>query len=150
MNAIKKWFVGWMHGGPHFRVGAPTRPYMLRWYLIPRNWLCNVYLHKFLRDDDDRALHDHPWASVSLLLKGKYTEVTTSGRVVYSAPSIRFRSSTFSHRVELNGGTAWTLFLTGRTVRNWGFHCPKGWVRWQDFVDHDDTGNVGKGCGEMG
>ena len=148
--AIAKWFLGWMVGGPHFRIGDPAQPYMLRWYVLPRNKLFNIYLHKILRDDDDRALHDHPWMSVSLLLKGKYTEVTDAGRESYSAPAIRLRYSTFSHRIELHGGTAWTLFFTGPVIRNWGFHCPKGWVRWQDFVDHNDRGNVGKGCGEMG
>ena len=29
------------------------------------------------------------------------------------------------------------------------FHCPQGWRHWRDFVDEHDTGQVGRGCGEM-
>jgi hypothetical protein len=88
---------------------------------------------------------------------------------------IRFRKATASHRLQLRndyskghwvenhaqighttGGSvwsvprmpAWTLFITGRRVRDWGFHCPKGWVPWQEFTDPTDSGRVGKGCGE--
>lgn len=61
---------------PNFVIGRPEDPYLLRWFLVPRNRFLNVYLHKFLRDDDDRALHDHPWWFVSVVLKGTYREVT--------------------------------------------------------------------------
>ena len=33
-----------------------------------------------MRDDEDRALHDHPWHNVSLLLVGQYIEVTPLAR----------------------------------------------------------------------
>jgi hypothetical protein len=46
---------------PDFIIGGADNPYLLRWWIIPRNRWCNVYLHKILRDDDPRALHDHPW-----------------------------------------------------------------------------------------
>jgi hypothetical protein len=62
---------------PDFVIGGHENPYLLRWWLIPRNPVFNVYLHKFLRDDDDRALHDHPWLWCSVLLRGEYIEVTT-------------------------------------------------------------------------
>jgi hypothetical protein len=45
---------------PDFVIGGDS-PYMLRWWIIPRNKFFNIYLHRFLRSDDDRALHDHPW-----------------------------------------------------------------------------------------
>lgn len=62
---------------PDFVIGGHANPYLLRWWLIPRNPLFNIYLHKFLRDDDDRALHDHPWFWCSILLRGEYVEVTS-------------------------------------------------------------------------
>ena len=46
---------------PDFVIGGSDNPYLLRWFLIPRNPVFNVYLHKFMRSDDDRALHTHPW-----------------------------------------------------------------------------------------
>ena len=45
---------------PDFVIGGADRPYMRRWYLVPKNTQLNVYLHHFRRSDDDRALHDHP------------------------------------------------------------------------------------------
>ncbi len=57
-----------------------------------------------------------------------------------------------AHRVELltryrRPLPVWTLFITGPRVRDWGFHCPSGWRRWQDFVAETPDGNtVGPGC----
>jgi hypothetical protein len=141
---------------PDFIVGNPESPYLLRWYLMPRNRWLNVYLHKFLRDDDDRALHDHPWPSVSVVLSGGYYEITTGPdntleRRWYGPRSVRFRTARCAHRIELarrdgQPVACRTLFLTGPRVREWGFHCPQGWVHWRDFVDVTNTGNIGKGC----
>ena len=163
LERLKKWLLGWLHGGPHFVVGDPARPYMLRWYILPRNPLLNVYLHKFVRDDDDRALHDHPWPSVSVLLKGRYLE-QMHGKNLLGEPGIIkvmrswqwwslfgipivFRRATHRHRIELiDGDPAWTLFVTGPVVRDWGFWCPKGFVPWQKFVEPNAPGQVGRGC----
>ena len=147
MNAIWKWFKGWTHRGPHFVIGDPQQPYMKRWYILPRNPILNVYLHQFLHDDDDRALHDHPWPSVSICVKGRLRDITESRRREIGFGGVAIRRSTHAHRIELLTPTAWTLFLTGPTLREWGFHCPQGWVHWRDFVDHTNTGNIGKGCG---
>lgn len=150
MESLYKWFMGWVTGGPHFRVGSPDSPYMLRWYVIPRNHWFNIYLHKFLKDDDDRALHDHPWASFSVLLWGSYREHTPDGVQDFGPGSLIYRNSEYRHRVELiDRQPAWTLFMTGPTIRVWGFWCPQGFVKWTDFVDQDDHGNTGRGCGEV-
>lgn len=138
---------------PDFIVGGKDNPYLLRWFVIPRNPVFNIYLHRFLRSDEDRALHDHPWASVSWILQGAYTEhevlyggVKTRDWLIEG--DIKFRASgKFAHRVELTDGECWTLFVTGPRYRNWGFHCEKaGWVPWQKFVNVGDRGTVGKGC----
>jgi len=122
---------------------------MLRWYLVPRNRWFNVYLHKIVRSDDDRALHDHPWASLSVIINGRYVEQTDAGRRSYRCGSIIYRGSGYRHRIEVaTGECAWTLFITGPKVREWGFWCPKGFVVWHEFVDINDTGSVGRGCGE--
>ena len=41
-----------------------------------------------------------------------------------------------------------TVFVFFRNVREWGFHCPRGWVPWQQFVASDNPGAIGTGCGE--
>lgn len=133
---------------PDFIVGGAEDPYLRRWWLIPRNAVLNVYLHQFLRSDDDRALHDHPWPSVSLLLAGGYLEHTPGARKRWFGPgAVIVRRPRAAHRIEiLPRGQAWTLFITGPRVRLWGFHCPGGWRPWHEFVDARDAGAIGRGC----
>lgn len=145
---------------PDFVIGGTEWPYLLRWYVIPRNRWFNIYLHLFLRSDDDRALHSHPWRwNVSVLLSGSYTEVLPADpavpagetvSVVREQGDIKFRWGESYHRVELTKGAVWTLFLTGRNVREWGFACPKGFKHWRDFTAARDgePGRVGPGCAE--
>lgn len=149
-----------MRRAPDFVIGPPADPYLRRWWVIPRNYRFNIYLHHFLHSDEDRALHDHPWINCSILLKGSYLEHLPSGEVKLRkawrpwAPwRLVFRKPKAAHRIELlaaNGKvlSAWSLFLTGPTVRTWGFHCPRGWVDWRTFTKQDAPGEVGRGCGE--
>jgi len=133
-------------------IGGAERPYLLRWWVIPRNPVFNIYLHRFMRSDDDRALHDHPWCNLSILIEGAYTEHTIAAggvelRAVRQAGDWKFRRGTAAHRIELHAGPCWTLFITGPRYRRWGFHCAKaGWIHWKRFVAADDAGAIGKGC----
>jgi hypothetical protein len=157
-QTLWQWLCVLLSGEPHFYIGGKERPYMLRWYVVPRNRWLNVYLHKFMRDDDDRALHDHPWNFVSVMLWGSYWEWQDWGGVIHGARrawlSFAFRRATDQHRVTLRRDDAgqpipcWTLVFTGPKVRTWGFWCPKGFVPWTEFVATDDAGAVGKGCGD--
>lgn len=189
---------------PDFIVGSESieGAYLLRWFLTPWrrsqtrwrkratrypttwnriragaiNALPNLYLHCFLRDDDDRALHDHPSWAVSFMLANGYREHTIAEggihqRRVYFAGSLRFLPTKHVHRIELlpawwmaadmdaafdryatsptEQARCWTLFLFGPTLREWGFHCPeKGWVPWQQFTAAGKPGEIGPGCGE--
>jgi hypothetical protein len=133
---------------PDCVIGPPDNPYLRRWWLIPRNRWFNLYLHNILRDDDDRALHDHPWANLSILLRGAYREVTPRGTHLRKRGSFVLRWATAAHRLEVERGPVWTLFITGPVVREWGFHCPKAWVHWREFVKPGSPGEVGRGCGE--
>lgn len=180
---------------PDFIVGLTSDggPYLLRWYLTP--WrrtqtryrtlagaratrfnkaraylfglLPNLYLHKFCRDDDDRALHDHPSWACSLILSQGYIEHTIAAggihhRREYRPGDLRFLPTRHTHRIELlklrdfiatqpdndSPLPCWTLFLFGPTLREWGFHCPvRGWVHWREFTAEDNPGEIGPGCG---
>lgn len=182
---------------PDFIVGEddPLGAYLHRWYItsysgwyrtIPeeqrnlwqrfvRCWP-NIYFHKFLRSDNDEALHDHPWHNLSILLKGEYNEHTIAKGGINSrkrrTPGLRsgvkFRSAWAAHRVELltifdidkmTGEDrpislpSWSLFLTGPKLRVWGFHCRKGWKPFDKFLRADTynkgNSNRGTGCGEL-
>jgi len=135
---------------PDFIIGGAEAPYLRRWWLVPRNALVNIYLHQFLRSDDDRALHDHMYVNLSVLLEGEYVEHTIAQGGVcrarrYAAGDWRIRLPTTAHRIEVDS-PCWSLFITGPRVRQWGFHCPRGWRHWRDFVDDRDHGAAGRGC----
>lgn len=151
---VKQWLIDQaFKREPDVIIGGQENPYMKRWWLIPRNRFFNIYLHHFLRSDDDRALHDHPWLNISWLLTGQYLEhrILAGGihqKNEYQADDCIVRlSGAYSHRIELHKGPVWTLFITGPVYRKWGFHCPDaGWVYYRDFVTADDEGAIGKGC----
>jgi len=138
-----------------FQIG-PSRndPYMLRWWVIPRNPIFNIYLHKILHDDDDSALHDHPWASLSFMVEGELVEhykaidSDCARKRILKAGQWVYRKAKFAHRLQLKSDQCVTVFITGPKIRDWGFHCPKGWVPWRDFVSKTDKGSIGRGCGE--
>jgi hypothetical protein len=159
------WFTTLLCGRPHFVIGSADDPYLLRWYLVPRNRHVNIYLHKFLRSDDDRALHDHPWWFASVILHGGYSEITASHdgtlkQQLRQAPSVRgrgrgvlaYRPAQWRHRVSLfvrdgHEQPCWTLIVTGPKTRDWGFWCPQGFVSWQRFTDTvEGSSVVGRGC----
>lgn len=152
---------------PDVVIGGQDKRYLRRWFVIPRNPVFNVYLHQFLRSDDDRALHDHPWLfNASWLLMGAYIEHTIKAggicvRTFRETGSFKFRWGAAPHRIELltiadfvtslpvnrRPISCWTLFITGPRVREWGFYCmERGWIHWKRFTAADDPGVIGPGC----
>ena len=130
-------------------------PYKLRWYLIPRNKLLNIYLHNIIGSDDERALHDHRSHNISILLKGSYIEHFKDNKIVRNAICVVFRKGETPHRLQLfkdpfNWGKelpTWSIFIKLKDYRDWGFWCPQGWRHWEEFVSKTEDGNtVGKGC----
>jgi hypothetical protein len=126
------------------------KAFLHRWFLLPKNKFCNIYLHNFTRDDEDRALHDHPWFNLSVLLKGQYIEHTIDAggvhrRTVLNAGDLKFRAPWDAHRVECikeydEGGAlrpipCWSLFITGPVQHGWGFHCPGEWTSRDKFSE---------------
>ena len=91
--SVRQRIIDWAAArSPDFIIGGHEDPYLLRWFLIPRNPVFNVYVHLFLRSDEDRALHDHPWAAnCSILLEGQYLEHTPAGEFVRRAGDWKFR-----------------------------------------------------------
>lgn len=100
---------------PDFVIGSEDNPYLHRWWIIPKNRLFNIYLHKFMRSDDDRALHDHPWSwNLSIIIRGSYIEHMPKNKKTFgkdgdfrTVTKIRkawrpvFRWGTTPHRIEL-------------------------------------------------
>jgi len=107
-----------------------------------------VYLHKIHQSDHDRALHDHPWPFISLLLWGSYqedthpepkpgifnTRIRLRRRIRFL--NIRLRPDA-PHRLELDRGKVYTLVFGGRKVREWGFWTDEGFVHHREYLGEE-------------
>src|SRR5258706_648975 len=110
--------------------GLQMCPLLIRYFLF-RSKLLGIYLHRLCRSDEDRALHDHPWAFISIILTSGYVEHTPRGKQWHGPGSILLRPAKWQHRLELDK-PAWTLVIRFRRVREWGFHWPARWIPWQE------------------
>lgn len=103
-------------------IGPSECPMMRRWvFEVP--WF-SIRLHNFLRSDDMRHLHDHPWWFVTLILRGSYYDITEIDGERYASDrlkpgSIRFRPANHAHAVSTKG--CWSIVVTGPINRRWGF-----------------------------
>ncbi|AFM20672.1 hypothetical protein Mycch_6072 (plasmid) [Mycolicibacterium chubuense NBB4] len=142
---IAEWLRILVSGRPHQVIGDDQRnPYLLRWFLIPRNPVINIYRHRFCRSDPS-VPHDHPWHFASIVLSGHYREIGQHHTIVRGPGSVAFRRASAQHRVELIGHPVTTIIITGPRCRGWGFWCPRPdahprFVPWQQFGSG--------GCGE--
>lgn len=140
--------------------------YLSRFYLYPPHtagesdqdsdeaW--GISLHHFHRSDEDLELHNHPWGwGFSIILTGGYEEERrvehprTSDIFGLTGTCVEkraFRPGRFNiirandfHRVLLldpkNG--AWTLFVHGPRIQDWGFWDPLTHVyeAWRPFIE---------------
>jgi len=149
---------------PDLTIGPRSNPQTYRWHLwLPKSWYAagwRLNLHQWFKSDDDRALHDHRGDSFSIILWGGYYEVSSHAweplkRKWYGPGSILWRQGETPHRVELKPGAAgkvWTLWLRAPFRREWGFWCPKGWRRYDEYIAERDytkpgsVSSVGRGC----
>lgn len=114
--------------------------YLIRWRLAQFRGR-RVYLHHILATDWAREPHDHPKDFISIGLMGRYVEeiyrvderfrrerkLVLWGRKRYTAPWIRRFRGELIHRLCVHHGeTAWTICLTSRPRREWGFFSEDG------------------------
>lgn len=105
--------------------------YLRRLYLLRTPWF-QVMLHRILRPDPDRHLHDHPWDFLSLVLRGWYQE--QRGRRIHTRRWWNFCRAEGAHKITVVSPDCITLVFTGRKRRDWGFHTPTGWVHWKSYI----------------
>lgn len=139
---------------PYFHIYGPDgRLYMRRWWLLPKwcldfdsrrgypmpkKWMpFSIRLHHIVRPDADRHLHDHPFNFRTIVLAGGYMEQTEPDGPVrpilpgdtYRSPARRF------HRIAIvTDAGAWSLFIMGRRVNDWGFLVDGHKVPWQQYL----------------
>lgn len=103
-----------------------NRPYLRRWYLIERPRV-QVMLHHICQPDADRWLHDHPWPFLAVVLSGGYEQTRLTRRGQQRRTRVR-RVNVIgrrgAHRIETVDPDTWTLVVTGRRLRTWGYRVP--------------------------
>lgn len=109
--------------------------YLHRWHMLTRpkrRW--NVYLHHILAPDPGEHLHDHPANSISIVLRGTYTERLQDGTLRHNRPgTIRFRRAEEAHRIiGVAPAGCWTIWIRGGHRRKWGFWVDGTWVPWDE------------------
>jgi hypothetical protein len=107
-----------------------TEPYLVRYSLITTKWF-SLKLHNILSSDDE-CLHDHPWAYMSILLKGRYIEESETGFKAYGRGAVLVRRAKWKHRLHI-GKPVWSLVITFRKTREWGFWTRKGFIHWKEY-----------------
>jgi hypothetical protein len=100
-------------------LGDPNCPYLYRWMIIIFGY--SIRLHHWIKSDDRRFFHDHSCNFISIVLKGRYKNVTPDGIFNIHAPSIWQSNATKRHYLDIPKEGAWTLLLCGRPIQKWGF-----------------------------
>lgn len=133
---------GWIIGG--FSLGLERtvvqvggEPYLGRLMLYVAGF--SFRLHKFYRGDDLRAPHDHPWPFWTLPLCRGYKELRPGARGLLwpnwvDGWRLHYRPSKYQHIVVDPPKPFWTIVVTGRKNRGWGF-WPRGkaFVPWREW-----------------
>jgi hypothetical protein len=137
----RKW--KWMEHRELTYVDAPS-PFMIRYILIATPW-GDIKVHNILRPDHGRDMHDHPWPFLAVILRGGYTEQVperwVDGQPKGIKKQYRGRGSvyrvpaTYVHRIHslYTKPATWSLVLTGKRCREWGYWAETGWVDWKTY-----------------
>lgn len=107
------------------------KPYLSRYYFLGKDRKSfNIFLHQFHRSDTDIGvdgeglLHSHPFRwSFSIILVAGYTEERVQPDGSIKKKTVRplgfnFLSQKHYHRVDLDNGKAWTIFITGPRTKS--------------------------------
>jgi len=133
------------------RIESEGDLYLWRLRVVQTPWGA-IYLHRFARPDRDRHLHDHPWAFVSVVLRGGYTE---QWRKIVGYPgsgwvnvtqrrrgSIHKVGLDICHRIDsIRPGTT-TLVFCGPRSRMWGFYTENGWLPFGEYLATEGAGGT--------
>lgn len=132
--------------------------YMARYCFFETRWL-SARVHHLATADSDRHFHDHPWAFVSLMLRGAYVEerprsifpcfdfTPTPNQLQWEdecgeaytltlrkAGSLALRHAPDRHRISVVMPDTWSLFVYGPERQWWGFYTPQGKIYFQDYA----------------
>lgn len=103
----------------------PTETYLTRWRIIQTPY-GSLYLHRMDGPDSRDTLHDHPWAFLSIILRGSYFEQRLNLRT--RRKELKFhrffnlmRRDDAHYIQEILRYPTWTFLFVGRRRRTWGY-----------------------------
>ena len=118
-------------------LGEKECPYAFRYVFIFFGFA--IRIHKWIRSDDKRNFHDHPWWFITFVLKGSYTDVYNDNNIIKQDTlkrfKLRYRPSNHRHYVDVPKEGCWTILLTGRPIRKWGFYIDGKFKRPLKYFD---------------
>lgn len=108
-----------------------------RWAVVETK-LFNIYVHNILKSDEEQDPHDHPWAFLSFVLSGGYSERVWAPfgthLFVRGPGAIVYHSTKDFHKLTLLRDQAWTLVFTGsRTHDPWGYRTMSSWIDYKTY-----------------
>lgn len=110
-------------------IAIEGRPYLER-YSVGKIFGVSFYLHRFVGSDEERQVHDHPWAwAKAIILKGGYVEEVVCALDLERGwiSKTRYRrwyndlGPHVFHRIVSPVPGTWTLFFHGERIKSWGF-----------------------------
>lgn len=128
----------------------PSQIYLRRWNVITTPWF-SLKVHNIRLPDGDRALHCHPWAFGTLILKGGYLEelpidpnqrqgVWRTRLVRRNRFSWHRLSAEGLHRIHEVEPDTWTFVISTGTQRQWGFAPRAGeWYPYYRYLGIEPT-----------
>lgn len=149
---VRRWLIVRAQRTPYFHLDG----YMGRWWVFnpygsdqaqneldrhtaKYNWLPSVRIHHILREDLDRALHDHPWNARTIILDGWYKEDrlmpdgSTQTFYRFEGGTAGLKHGEYHTITEVSKGGVWTLFFTWEWKGDWGFLVDGVKVPWKEY-----------------
>jgi hypothetical protein len=120
-----------------------------RYRLLQTPW-CAVYIHRIMKSDEDKHMHDHPWGFYSFILEGAYKEITCLApdfdlnnpkELTYYSGNLAHHTAEDCHKLTLISSSVLTLVFVYGKRRVWGYQTEQGWI---DFKSYRALKNEGK------
>lgn len=130
-------FLQWLADRGSRRMIVRNKGDYLERFFLYRGPKLSIHIHRFWQSDPD-VVHDHPWASVSWIIKGSYREYFVDNTYIDRHKGDKtLRGATTFHRIELldEPGEVISLFFTWKRKRSWGFLTKDGWISASDFTE---------------
>ena len=117
-----------------------------RWTILKTPWF-DVYLHGIYQADSDQHLHDHPWDYTSYILHGEFVEKSLEeGHIKYHkvrrGQLIKNRAERFHKINALMTKSVYTLFITGKPKRDWGYWVNGTWIQHDEYRKLKSAGTL--------